>query len=98
MISNALLRQLAHNLPQMVILSDFPYGPSERLAYDFLNIGIKLSIVHLTTDLNFQQGNDILKSIREVPDNSKKNLQRLKILQRIFQKKHPNLSKDYEYF
>ena len=97
-ISYIELRKLSKDIPPMAILSDFPYGPSDRIAQSFLELGINLKIINLTTEITSQAELHDLANIREIPGDSKKNLQKLKVLQSIFQKKHPQLNRDYEYF
>ena len=97
-ISYIELCKLSKDIPPMAILSDFPYGPSDRIAQSFLKIGVDLKIINLTTEITSQAELHGLANIREIPGDSKRNLQKLKVLQSIFQKKHPHLNRNYEYF
>ena len=83
-ISYIELRKLSKDIPPMAILSDFPYGPSDRIAQSFLELGINLKIINLTTEITSQAELHDLANIREIPGDSKKNLQKLKVLDSVY--------------
>lgn len=92
------LKILTRDLPPIAVLSDFPYGPVDRVSQCLIEAGATLKIINLTTSIKAQSEYNQLSGFREVIGDANKNFQKLKVYQALFERKHPKLNKIYDTF
>lgn len=93
-----IVKQLAKDLPPLAVCCDFPYGPVDRIAQDFLIAGLDVSIVNLSKDIKAQSEYHSMSQHRQVIGDGNKNFLKLKVFQKQFERRHPLRNTVYDTF
>lgn len=89
---------LTDGLPNIAVVSNLPHGPIERITSSFARCGANVFLFNLTEKIKSQSYFDNSIKQRIVPnDKGKDYINKFRVMQTLFLKKHPHLRYEYEY-
>lgn len=89
---------MVKDLPPIAVVNILPFGPIERITSALTYCGANVFLFNLTKKLKAQSYFNTSFNQRIIPDDHGKDFVcKLKVIQNLFIKKHPQLHNDYEY-